>query len=250
MTEPRHGSAKSTFTSTLDALVVGGVVAGDALGAVADATVQARGASTGREGSQAVTTKMVAAIARTRDCTTANHETRKAVRSATVLRDAMTEPRACKRASESLTHMTEYVLPTHANALGNVFGGQVLAWMDLCAAICSQRFMGSIGVTAGIDDLSFEQPIRVGQVVRLEARVTAAFRTSCEVFVDVRGEDAVTGATWPCVSGFLTFVAFRDGKPASVPELLVETEAEEVMRRAAIERRAHRLAKRVSSPAS
>jgi acyl-CoA hydrolase len=234
VTEPRHGSAKSTFTSTLDALVVGGVVAGDALGAVADATVQARGASTGREGSQAVTTRLVAAIARTRDCTTANHETRKAVRSATVLRDAMTEPRACKRASESLTHMTEYVLPTHANALGNVFGGQVLAWMDLCAAICSQRFMGSIGVTAGIDDLSFEQPIRVGQVVRLEAR----------------GEDAVTGATWPCVSGFLTFVAFRDGKPASVPELLVETEAEEVMRRAAIERRAHRLAKRVSSPAS
>ena len=152
-----------------------------------------------------------------------------------------------KHARGSFTQMTEYVLPTHANALGNVFGGQVLAWMDLCAAICSQRFMGSVGVTAGIDDLSFEQPIRVGQVVRLEARVTASFRTSCEVFVDVRGEDAVTGETWPCVSGFLTFVAFREGRPVSVPELVVETPEEERMRDAAIERRSGRLAKRVHS---
>lgn len=143
--------------------------------------------------------------------------------------------------------MTEYVLPTHANALGNVFGGQVLAWMDLCAAICVQRFMGSIGVTAGIDELSFEQPIRVGQVVRLTARVTAAFRTSCEVFVDVRGEEATTGETWPCVSGFLTFVSFKDGRPSPVPELVAETPEEYALREAAIQRRSSRLAKRVHS---
>ena len=161
----------------------------------------------------------------------------------------MTDPTTRRRKAprESLTEMTEYVLPTHANALGNVFGGQVLAWMDLCAAICSQRFMGSIGVTAGIDELSFEQPIRVGQVVRLTARVTAAFRTSCEVVVDVRGEEATTGETWPCVSGFLTFVSFKDGRPNEVPELCPETPEEETLRAAAILRRSFRLAKRVHS---
>lgn len=154
-----------------------------------------------------------------------------------------------RRAADSVTRMTEYVLPTHTNALGNVFGGQVLAWMDLCAAICAQRFCGTIAVTAGIDDLSFEQPIQVGQVVRLEARVTAAFKTSCEVFVDVRGEEAATGRTWPCVSGFLTFVAVRDQKPARVPQLALETAEDEAHLRAAEERRAARLAKR-SRPAS
>ncbi len=155
-----------------------------------------------------------------------------------------------RRAADSVTNMTEYVLPTHTNALGNVFGGQVLAWMDLCAAICAQRFCGSIAVTAGIDDLSFEQPIQVGQVVRLEARITAAFRTSCEVFVDVRGEDAMTGRTWPCVSGYLTFVAFRDQKPAPVPRLIVETPEDEAHLRAAEERRKARLEKRSRTAAA
>lgn len=140
--------------------------------------------------------------------------------------------------------MTEYLLPTHANALGNAFGGQILAWMDLCAAICAQRFAGCICVTAGIDELSFEQPVRVGHVVRLEARVTAAFRTSCEVFVDVRGEDPSTGSTWPCVSGFMTFVAFRDGKPMKLPELLVTEPDELSLHEAAHARRAARLARR------
>lgn len=140
--------------------------------------------------------------------------------------------------------MTEYVLPTHANALGTVFGGQILAWMDLCAAICAQRYAGTIGVTAGIDDLSFEGPIHVGQVVRLEARVTAAFRTSLEIFVEVRGEDATTGHTWPCVSGFLTFVSQKDGKPNPVPQLVTETAEEKADVEAANERRRQRLARR------
>jgi acyl-CoA hydrolase len=149
-----------------------------------------------------------------------------------------------RSARDSVTTMTEYVLPTHANALGNVFGGQVLAWMDLCAAICSQRFAGTICITAGIDELSFDGPIRVGQVVRLEARVTATFRSSMEIAVDVRGEDAMTGETWPCVSGFLTFVGFRDGKPAPVPQLLVETEEEQKAVARALKRREERLARR------
>ena len=96
--------------------------------------------------------------------------------------------------------MTEFVLPTHANALGSVFGGQVMAWIDLCGAICAQRHTGRIAITAGMDELSFERPIKVGQVVRLRARVTATFRTSLELLVVAEGEDAVAGETWPCVS--------------------------------------------------
>ncbi len=70
------------------------------------------------------------------------------------------EPRAPER---SRTTMTELVLPTHANSIGSVFGGQVIAWMDLCGAICAQRHTGRIVTTAGIDDLSFERPILVGR---------------------------------------------------------------------------------------
>jgi acyl-CoA hydrolase len=140
--------------------------------------------------------------------------------------------------------MTEYVLPTHANALGGVFGGTIIGWMDLCAAICAQRFAGCVCVTAGIDELSFENPIQIGQVVRLEARVTATFRTSIEIFVEVRGEDATTGRTWPCVSGFLTFVGVADGRPCTVPQLEVVSEEEARGVESARSRREARLAKR------
>lgn len=156
--------------------------------------------------------------------------------------DATPRPR---RADDAQTTMTEYVLPTHANALGNVFGGQVLAWMDLCAAICAQRYAGRICVTAGIDELSFEQPIRIGEVVKLRATVTAAFRTSLEILVEVEGEDATTRRTWPCCSAFLSFVARgEDGAPVRVPPLLVEGGEEQRRLDAATERRERRLAHR------
>lgn len=130
-----------------------------------------------------------------------------------------------KTTDASRTHMTEYVLPTHANALGSVFGGQILAWIDLCAAICSQRHAGTICVTAGIDDLSFERPVKIGQVVRLEACVTATFRTSLEVKVTVSGEDPSSGQTWPCVEAFLAFVAIdAAGAPVPVPQIVIEGE--------------------------
>src|SRR3954452_25517448 len=101
-----------------------------------------------------------------------------------------------RRPEDSLTTMTEYVLPTHANALGGVFGGQIMAWVDLCAAICAQSHSGRMAVTAFVDDLKFEKPVRVGEVVRLHARVTATFHTSMEIEVNVEGEDATTGRWW------------------------------------------------------
>ena len=146
--------------------------------------------------------------------------------------------------SFSRTQMTEYVLPQHANALGSVFGGQIMGWVDLCAAICAQRHSGRMAVTAFVDDLKFEQPVHVGEVVRLEATVTAVFRTSMEIEVTVEGEDAPTGRRWPCVDARLTFVAI-DGsrKPTEVPPLVADG-ATAVSQAAGEARRQERLAKR------
>lgn len=155
------------------------------------------------------------------------------------------DPHAPRPASHSLTTMTEFVLPTHANALGGVFGGQVLAWCDLAAAICAQRHTGHVVITAGFDDVSFEKPIKVGQVVRLTARITAAFHTSVEILVDVQGEDATTGDLWPCLTAFVTFVAVGpDMRPVAVPPLAIETEEERKLAEEAAERRSIRLSRR------
>jgi acyl-CoA hydrolase len=152
---------------------------------------------------------------------------------------------AGKRPDESLTTMTEHVLPTHTNALGGVFGGQIMAWIDLCAAICAQRHSGSVVVTAGIDDLTFERTVRAGQIVRLAARMTAAFRTSMEIFVTVEGEDAVRGEVWPCVSAFVTFVAIDAAmQPVRVRPLILSTDEERAAEAAAHARRALRLGRR------
>jgi acyl-CoA hydrolase len=149
-----------------------------------------------------------------------------------------------KPQAASRTEMTEYVLPQHANALGNVFGGQIMAWVDLCAAITAQRHSGRIAVTAFVDDLEFEQPVKVGEVVRLRAHITATFRTSMEIEVVVEGEDSRTGKRWPCVSAALTFVAIDDeGKPTPVPPLALDSEAVRASQAEGERRRALRLAR-------
>jgi acyl-CoA hydrolase len=141
--------------------------------------------------------------------------------------------------------MTEYVLPTHANVFGSVFGGQILAWVDICAAICAQRHTGQMAITAGIDQLSFERPIKVGHVVRLTARVTATFKSSLEILVEVEGEDAKSGERWHCVRAFVTFVAVDHAlSPVPVPPLELVSDDERRLAEDATERRKHRLARR------
>lgn len=138
--------------------------------------------------------------------------------------------------------MIEYVLPQHANALGNVFGGQIMAWIDLCGAITAQRHTGEMCVTTFVDDLKFHNPVKVGEVVRLSARVSASFRTSIEIEVEVQGEDARSGRTWQCVQARLTFVAIdAHGKPVAVPPLALENEAVTASQQAGEERRKARL---------
>jgi len=100
-------------------------------------------------------------------------------------------------------------------------------------------------VTAFVDDLVFQGPVRVGEVVKLVARVTATFRTSMELEVIVEGENPLEGRTWPCVRAMLTFVAVDETtrKPVPVPPLLLETDEDRRKQRDAEERKAHRLAR-------
>jgi acyl-CoA hydrolase len=150
-----------------------------------------------------------------------------------------------KSRSASRTDMTEYVLPQHATVYGTVFGGQIMAWVDICAAICAQRHAGRPCVTAFVDDLLFRSPVHVGQVVRLSGQVVATFRTSMEIEVTVYGEDTVTGAVWPTVDCFVTMVAMSDDRrPTPVPPLLLESDTHREAQEAAARRRQRRLSKR------
>ena len=157
----------------------------------------------------------------------------------------MTHDLSPRHPEASVCRMTELVLPSHANALGTVFGGTIMGWVDLCGAVAAQRHSQRLVVTAFVDDLVFEGPVRVGEVVRLEGRVTATFRTSMELEVVVLGENPVEGRTWPCVRAMLTFVAIDETtrKPVPVPPLVLDDDAARARQQQAEERRAHRLAR-------
>ena len=148
---------------------------------------------------------------------------------------------AIRHQSVSRTVMNEYVLPQHTNALGNVFGGQVMAWVDICGAICAQRHCNRVAVTLFVDDLKFEQPVKLGEVMHLEAQVSATFRTSMEIEVVARGERPLTGESWSCVTARMTFVAIDEaGVPTPIPALELDSEALRKSQSEGEERRAQR----------
>ncbi len=154
---------------------------------------------------------------------------------------------APRPAAASRTVMSELVLPQHANAVGTAFGGTIMSWIDICGAICAQRHGGRVAVTAFVDDIAFVAPIRVGDVVVLEARLNAAFRTSMEVEVVVQREDTQTGARTRCVDALLTFVQVdADGRALPVPPLALETDDDRARALAAEQRRRARLATRTN----
>ena len=149
--------------------------------------------------------------------------------------------------SASRTEMTELVLPQDANLLGNILGGRVMHLIDIAGAIAAHRHCHRQVVTASVDHLDFLNPVRVGDLIVLEAQVNRAFHTSVEVGVKVFSEDSVAGVRKHTTQALLTFVALDDaGKPARVPPLLVKTAEEKRRYREAGERRAARLAARAS----
>lgn len=153
-------------------------------------------------------------------------------------------PRA-KTVRASQVEMTEMVLPNHTNRLGNLLGGQLMHWIDICAAIAAFRHTNRVCVTASVDNLNFLHPIKEGEVVILQGSINRAFRTSVEVGVKVTSENLLTGARKHANTAYLTFVAIDDhGQPVPVPPVRPSTPAEKRRYSDAARRRKNRLAHR------
>jgi acyl-CoA hydrolase len=148
--------------------------------------------------------------------------------------------------ADSRVEMTEIVFPNDANPLGNVMGGRVMHWIDICAAVAAGRHARTPVVTASVDRIDFHNPIPVGGVVVLLASVNFAGRTSMEVGVKVWQEDRATGDRRHVVSAYLTFVSLdpQTKAPRAVAPVLPQTADETRRFEAAKERRARRLAGR------
>ena len=132
-----------------------------------------------------------------------------------------------KHPSESLTVLTDLVLPSETNALNNLFGGELLARMDRAASISAGRHSRRIAVTASVNHVAFNKAIPLGSVVIIEAKVSRAFKTSMEVYLDVWVEDRESGERTKANEAIYTFVAVDEtGKPVEVPQIIPETKLE------------------------
>lgn len=139
--------------------------------------------------------------------------------------------------SQSRTRLAQIMTPNDANVLGKVFGGSILAMIDLTASATAQKFSGTIAVTASFDRVDFHQPINVGDLVTMEGHVSYVGRTSMEITIDVWSTTLVTGETRHSNTARVTMVALRDGKPAEVPRLICETREDKIAFLAAHSRR-------------
>lgn len=147
-----------------------------------------------------------------------------------------------KKAVDSLVIMTELVLPNDTNTFGNLMGGRLMYWMDIAAALSAMKHCGAPVVTASVDNISFETPIRLGNVVHIEAKVTRAFNSSMEVHLNVWGEDAIQQYRYKSNEAYYTFVALDpNGKPRKINTLVPENEEEKKLFEGALRRRQIRL---------
>jgi uncharacterized protein (TIGR00369 family) len=151
----------------------------------------------------------------------------------------------------SASHVTisQVMLISDANPQGNVHGGTIMKLVDTAGALAALRHGRRRVVTVEMDSMRFHQPVHVGNLLTLSARVTAVWRSSLEAYVDVEAEDVLTGERRHTSSAFLVFVALDDdGRPAELPPLLLETEADRAIAAAAEARRQRRLAERSTRP--
>jgi len=148
-----------------------------------------------------------------------------------------------KKISESETIMTEMIMPNDTNPLGNLMGGNLLRWMDIIGGICAGKHCEAYVVTASVDNVSFQKPIKLGDVITLKATVTRAFNTSVEVNVDVYAADIKGGNNRMCNHAYFTFVGISDdtGKPVKVPPALPISKEEQSLYNGAMRRREMRL---------
>jgi len=147
-----------------------------------------------------------------------------------------------KSPKDSAVIMTELVLPNDTNVFGNLMGGRLMYWMDIAAALSAGKHCNAPVVTASVDNISFEAPIRLGNVVHIEAMVSRAFNTSMEVHLRVWGEDLTQQYRYKSNEAYYTFVALDPNrKPRHVPQLLPETDDERKLFEGALRRRQVRL---------
>ena len=154
----------------------------------------------------------------------------------------MSELRRKKKVSESIVTMTELVLPHYTNQLGNLLGGQLMHWIDICAALASAKHSQRVCVTASVDRIDFHLPIKLGNVVTLIASVNRAFKTSMEVGVKVFAESHIEGTRIHTNTAYLTFVSVdENGKPVDTLEIVPESDDEKRRFEEALQRRKNRI---------
>lgn len=147
-----------------------------------------------------------------------------------------------KKPSASKTIMTELVLPNDTNVLSNLRGGKILHWMDIASAIAAGKHANKVMVTVSVDHVAFINPIKVGDVVTIEAKVTRAFNTSVETYIEVWAENLPTQHKYRCNDAYYTFVALdSNGRPTAVPAVEPETKDEQERFDGALRRRQLRL---------
>jgi acyl-CoA hydrolase len=145
-------------------------------------------------------------------------------------------------AKDTLAIATHMVLPENTNTLGNLMGGQLLNWMDIISAISAHRACKRIVVTAAVNNVSFQHPIKLGDIVTIEAKVSRSFSSSMEVYMEVSVEHNTTGQRTVCNEAIYTFVAVDQlGNAIDVPEVVPETEEEKRRFEGALRRRQLRL---------
>ncbi len=147
-----------------------------------------------------------------------------------------------KKVSESFTVMTQLVLPNDTNTLGNLMGGKLMHWMDIAAAMAAMKHCNCPVVTASADNISFQNPIKLGNLVTIEAQVTRAFNSSMEIYLKVYGEDVPTQYKYVSNEAYMTFVALDpNGRARKVPELIAQSDQEKKHFDGALRRRQLRL---------
>lgn len=147
-----------------------------------------------------------------------------------------------RKPDESFVIMNEIVLPNDTNTFGNLMGGRLMYWMDIAGAMVATQHSNSPCMTASVDNISFKNPVKLGNVVHIEAKITRAFNTSMEIRIQVWGQDNLHQYKYESNEAYFTFVALDpNNNPRKVPQVIPETEEEKAQYAGALRRRQLRL---------